>query len=59
MYIYIQGVLLPDRHSLRSDSRFEDKHYEMGDHGAQTSSLGARGHESLGCKILNDDKKQK
>ena len=24
---YIQGVLLPDRQTLRSDSRHEDKHY--------------------------------
>ena len=26
-YVYIQGVLLPDRQTLRGDSRHEDKHY--------------------------------
>ena len=26
-YIYIQGVLLPNRQTLRGDSRHEDKHY--------------------------------
>ena len=25
--IYIQGVLLPDRQTLRGYSRYEDKHY--------------------------------
>ena len=25
--IYIEGVLLPDRQTLRGDSRHEDKHY--------------------------------
>ena len=40
----VQGVLLSDRLTLRGDSRHEDKHYEIGNHGAQTSSVGARGH---------------
>ena len=42
--MYIQGVLLPDQQTLRSDSRHEDKHYKMGNHGAQTSSVEARDH---------------
>ena len=25
--VHIQGVLLPDRQTLRGDSRHEDKHY--------------------------------
>ena len=45
--MYIQGVLLPDPQMLKSDSRHEDKHYKMGNHGAQTSSVGAREHYSL------------
>ena len=53
--IYIQGVLLPDRQTLRGDSRHEDK---IGNHGAQTSSVGVRGHLILGSKISNDDKKR-
>ena len=40
----MQGVLLPDRQTLGSDSRHEDKHYWIGNHGAQMSSVGARGH---------------
>ena len=44
MCIYIQSVLLPDRHISRGDSRHEDKYYEIGNHGAQASSVGARGH---------------
>ena len=41
---YIQGVLLPEQQALRGDSRYEDKHYKIGNHGAQTSSVGVRGH---------------
>ena len=40
----IQGVLLPDRKTLRGDSRHEDKYYKIGNHGAQTSFVGARGY---------------
>ena len=42
--MHIQGVLLPDRQTLRGDSRHEDKHYKIGNHGAETSSVGVRGH---------------
>ena len=55
----IQGVLLPDQEKLRVDSRHEDKHHKIGNHGAQTSSVGDRGHESLGSKTSNADKKLK
>ena len=41
---YIQGVLLPDRETLRGDTRHEDKHYETGNFGYHTSSVGSRGH---------------
>ena len=41
--VYIQGVLLPDQQTLRGDSRHEDKHYEIRNHGLQTSSVSARG----------------
>ena len=44
MCICLQGVLLPDRQTFRSDSRHEGKHYEMGNHGAQTTSVGGRDH---------------
>ena len=40
----IQGVLLPDRQTLRDDSRHENKHYLMGNHRTQTSSVEVRGH---------------
>ena len=42
--LYIQSVLLPDRQTLRGDSRHEDKHYYIGNHGAKAPSVGARGH---------------
>ena len=42
--LYIQGVLLPDRQTLWGDSTHEDKHYEIGNYGAQTSSVGGREH---------------
>ena len=44
LLIYIQSVLLPDRQILRGGSRHEDTHYQIENHGAQTSSTGARGH---------------
>ena len=44
IHIYIQGVLLQDRQTLRGYSRYEDKHYSTGNHGVQTSSIGAWGH---------------
>ena len=37
-YVHIQGVLLPDRQTLRGDSRHEHKHYKIGNHEAQTST---------------------
>ena len=40
----MQDVLLPERQTLRGDSRHEDRHYWIGNHGVQTSSVGARGH---------------
>ena len=40
----MQGVLLPDRQTLQGDSRHEGKHYYMGNHGVQTSSVVARKH---------------
>ena len=40
----IQGVLLPDRQIFRSNSIHEDKHYNLGNYGTQTSSIGAREH---------------
>ena len=42
--IHIQGVLLLDRQTFRGDSRHKDKYYEIGNHGAQTSSVRVRGH---------------
>ena len=42
VHIYVQGVSLPQRQIL-GDSRHEDKYYQKGKHGAQTSSLGAKG----------------
>ena len=42
--MHIQGVFLPDPQTLRGDSRHEDKHYKIGNHGAETSSVGVRGH---------------
>ena len=42
-YIYIQGVSLILGQTLREGRGHEDKHYSMGNHGAQTSSVGARG----------------
>ena len=57
--LYVQGVLLPDRQTLRGDSTHKDKHYQIGNDGAQTSAVGARGHKSLGPKASNDDKKRK
>ena len=44
IYIYMQGVLLPDRQSLRGASRHENKHYLIGNYGAQTFFVGGRGH---------------
>ena len=41
IYIHIQGVLLPDRQILRGDGKHKDKHYIIGNHGEQTSSVGA------------------
>ena len=50
--------MLPDRQTLRGDSRHEDKHYKkIGNHGAQTSSARSRRHYSLRSKTSNDDKK--
>ena len=59
LHTHIQGVLLPDRQRLRGDSTHEDKHYQIGNHEAQTSSVGTWGHKSLRSKTSNDDKKQK
>ena len=42
--VCIQGVLLPDGQMLRYDSRHEDKHYKIGNHIAETPSVGASGH---------------
>ena len=40
----MQGVLLPDWQTLKGDSTHDDKHYQIGNHGAQTSSVGTKGH---------------
>ena len=40
---HIQGVPLILVQTLRGGREHEDKHYSMGNHGAQTSSVGARG----------------
>ena len=40
----MQGDSLPDQQTLRGDSRHEDKHYLIGNHGAQTFFVGAKGH---------------
>ena len=53
--IHIQGVPLILVQTLRGSRRHEDKHYSVGFHGAQTSSVGGRGHSSLRSKISNDD----
>ena len=37
-----QGVSLPARKTLRSDSRHEAKHSKIGNHRTETSSVGAR-----------------
>ena len=42
--VYIQGVSKGSLQNCRGDSRHEDKHYEIGNYGAKTSSVGARGH---------------
>ena len=42
--MYIQGVPLILGQTLRGGRGHEDKHYSMGNHGAQTSSVEARGH---------------
>ena len=34
------GCFLPDRQTLRGDGRHEDKHYSIGNQGAQTHSVG-------------------
>ena len=44
IYIYVQDVLLPDGQTLKSDSRHEDKDQWKGNHGAQISSVGTKGH---------------
>ena len=40
---YIQGVPLILVQTLRGGRGHEDKHYSVGNHGAQTSSVGAMG----------------
>ena len=55
----MQGILLPDWQTLTGDSRHEDKHYKIGNHGAQTSSVGARGHYSSRFKTSNNEKKKR
>ena len=42
LFNHIQGDSLPDQQTLRGDSGHEDNYYSMGNHGAQTSSVGAR-----------------
>ena len=42
--IYIQGVSKGSLQNFMGDSRHEGKHYSIGNHAAQTSSVGARGH---------------
>ena len=55
----MKGGLLPQQQTLRDDSGHEDKRYWIGNHGAQTSSVEARGHKSLRTKTSNNDKKRK
>ena len=43
IYVHIQSDSLLDQQILRGDSGHEDKHYWIGNHGAQMSSLGAGG----------------
>ena len=42
-YTYIQGVPQILVQILRGDRGHEDKHYSVGNHGAQMSSVGVRG----------------
>ena len=42
-FYILQGVPLILVQTLRRDRRHEDKHYSVGNHRAQTSSMGARG----------------
>ena len=54
--MYIQDVSLPDRQTLSGDSRHEDKHYKIGNHGEEMCSVGAMEHSSLRSKTSNDEK---
>ena len=40
----MHGVLLPDRQTLRGDSRQEDKHSLIENHWVQTTSVGTKWH---------------
>ena len=44
MPVYIRCFAISDRQILRGDSRHKGKHYKIGNHGAQTSFVGDRGH---------------
>ncbi|GFT46460.1 hypothetical protein TNCV_1962501 [Trichonephila clavipes] len=57
--VCIQGLSKLLGKTLRDDSTHQDKQYEMGNLGSQTSSEGDRSHYSLGTEISNDYKKWK